>query len=77
MRRALRGCARGLTPHLAPARHRERAARRRQPGLDSKIISAIIGQSTVVITQDRYTHVDRSHLADAAAQLDSYLAQTG
>ena len=49
----------------------------RAAGLDSKIISAIIGHSSVVITQDRYTHVDRSHLADAAAQLDSYLAQTG
>ena len=49
----------------------------RAAGLDSKIISATIGHSSVVITQDRYTHVDRSHLADAAAQLDSYLAQTG
>jgi len=49
----------------------------RAAGLDSKIISAMIGHSSVVITQDRYMHVDRNHLAAAVAQLDSYLAQTG
>jgi hypothetical protein len=31
----------------------------------------------VAITQDRYMHVGRNHLVAAAAQLDSYLAQSG
>jgi integrase len=67
----------GLEPiALHECRHTA-ASVMRAAGLDSKIISAMIGHSSVVITQDRYMHVDRNHLAAAAAQLDSYLAQTG
>lgn len=46
----------------------------RAAGLDSKLISAIIGHSSVVITQDRYTHVSAEHLRDAAARLEAHYA---
>jgi integrase len=41
---------------------------------DFKIISAIMGHSTIVITQDRYTHLSPADLAAAGARFEGFLA---
>ena len=47
----------------------------RAAGLDDKLILGIVGHSSIVITQDRYTHVDRRHLTAAAEQLEAHYAE--
>jgi integrase len=49
----------------------------RAAGLDTKLITTVIGHSSVVITQDRYTHVSPDHLRDAAERLEAHLARAG
>lgn len=58
---------------LHEARH-SAASLLRAAGVDFKMISAIIGHSSVVITFDRYTHVSAEDLRAAAKQVDGFLA---
>ena len=44
-------------------------------GVDFKMISSIIGHSSVVITFDRYSHVMLGGLNEAAAAANAYLAR--
>jgi integrase len=60
-----------ITPH--ECRHTA-ATEMRAAGLDFKMIQTIIGHSSVTTTFDRYTHVSRAHLRDAAEQLDVHYA---
>jgi hypothetical protein len=67
----------------AAARHIEAEARRLAEdgprelpaALDFKVISQIIGHPSIVITQDRYTHVGRDHLVAAAALLSAHISR--
>jgi integrase len=74
-RRAIKAWrAAGLEPiALHECRHTA-ATEMRAAGLDFKMIQAIIGHSSVTTTFDRYTHVSREHLRQAADQLDAYYA---
>ena len=64
----------GLEPiALHECRHTA-ASVMREAGIDDKLRAAILGHASVVITNDRYTHVDRGHLTGAATQLDAFLA---
>jgi len=57
---------------LHEARH-SAASLLRAAGVDFKMISAIIGHSSVVITFDRYTHVSAEDLRATAKQVDEFL----
>jgi|SRR5947209_6932059 len=57
---------------LHEARH-STATAMRAAGIDFKLISAILGHSSITITQDRYTHVSEAHLAEAAKQLEAHV----
>ena len=57
---------------LHEARH-SAASLLRAAGVDFKMISAIIGHSSVVITFDRYTHVSPEDLRATAQQVDVFL----
>ena len=59
---------------LHEARH-SAASLLRAAGVDFKMISAIIGHSSVVITFDRYTHVSAEDLRSTRKQVDEFLAQ--
>ena len=61
---------------LHEARHTA-ASEMRAAGLDFKVISQIIGHSSIVITQDRYTHVGRDHLVAAAALFSAHIEAAG
>jgi integrase len=67
----------GLEPiGLHEARHTA-ASEMRAAGLDFKVISQIIGHSSIVITQDRYTHVGRDHLVVAARLFSAHIEAAG
>lgn len=67
----------GLEPiGLHECRHTA-ASEMRDAGLDFKVISQIIGHSSIVITQDRYTHVGRDHLVTAAARFGAHIQAAG
>jgi len=66
--------AASLTPiTLHECRHTA-ASKLRAAGVDFKMIQTIIGHSSVTTTFDRYTHVSREHLRQAAETWDAHLA---
>jgi site-specific recombinase XerD len=45
----------------------------RAAGLDFKMIQTIIGHSSVTTTFDRYMHVSREHLQQAAERFEAHV----
>jgi integrase len=65
--------AAGLEPiALHECRH-SAASEMRAAGLDFKLIQTIIGHSSVTTTFDRYTHVSREHLQQAAERFGAHV----
>jgi integrase len=63
----------GLVPiALHECRHTA-ASEMRAAGLDFKMIQSIIGHSSVTTTFDRYTHVSREHLRQAAERFEAHV----
>jgi len=74
-RRAIAAWERAKLPPIAlhECRH-STASLLRAAGLDFKVISTLIGHSSVTITFDRYAHLSAEDLTDAASTVDAYLA---